>query len=427
MNPGPTSAKIFPCGYCEKPVTWENEAVCCDGDNCNIWHHKSCIEQCSGDENLLHRNNVQWLCAKCDTINVDSFSFHSYYLDITHNFYAPIQDSNVTLESFSSPVTKSDRKQFSPLKSSTPNRMSSRNKSTLSTSKSSVSSSTSSPHYSNGHHSQSSADDSSPPFPVKQDRSNLRILSLNCRGIRGKVSEFTSLVDYTKPDIVCGVESLLHGIKPGTNADLDAIRSSEIFPDHYNVYRNDRKDGGGGVFLLIHKSLTSVESPEFVTNGEMNWAKISLKGHKDLYVGVFYMPHRNMSDLTELEKSLNLLNKKDNRHVILCGDFNCPHINWKTGTVEENHDTCAMAMQDRGIQEKLVDVALNNSLTQLQDGPTRYKNLLDLIFSNNPSLIKSCTAIPGISDHDTIIVDSIIRPSYSIPKKRKVFTYKKAN
>ena len=128
-----------------------------------------------------------------------------------------------------------------------------------------------------------------------------------------------------------------------------------------------------------------MEAPEFVFDGEMNWAKISLKGCKDLYVGVFYMPQRNLPDLTFLEKSLDTLNEKGNRHIILCGDFNCPNIDWKTTSVKEN-------ATDQIVQEKLVDVALNHrpqdsdhSLVQVQEDATRYENLLDLTFTNNPS------------------------------------------
>ena len=74
-----------------------------------------------------------------------------------------------------------------------------------------------------------------------------------------------------------------------------------------------------------------------------------------------------------------------------------------------------------------MDVAIDHSLTQVQEEPTRYNNLLDLTFTNNPSLIRSCSCIPGISDHEAVVVDSIIRPSYTPTKKHKMFCYKKAN
>ena len=81
----------------------------------------------------------------------------------------------------------------------------------------------------------------------------------------------------------------------------------------------------------------------------------------------------------------------------------------------------------RNILDYRLCQCLDHSLTQVQEEPTRYNNLLDLTFTNNPSLIRSCSCIPGISDHEAVVVDSIIRPSYTPTKKRKMFCYKKAN
>jgi hypothetical protein len=59
-----------------------------------------------------------------------------------------------------------------------------------------------------------------------------------------------------------------------------------------------------------------------VTNCELEWVKIQLKDRKELLTGSFYMPHQNMEDVKELEKSLNLVSNKKN--IILTGNFNCP-------------------------------------------------------------------------------------------------------
>jgi PHP family Zn ribbon phosphoesterase len=50
----------------------------------SIWHHKSCIELCTQDYELLERSNVQWLCCKCESINVSTFTFRSYELELTN-------------------------------------------------------------------------------------------------------------------------------------------------------------------------------------------------------------------------------------------------------------------------------------------------------------------------------------------------------
>ena len=362
LNPGPS---VYPCGYCEKPVTWENEAVCCD--NCSLWHHKTCTSMCSEAFSQLDGTNVQWHCCKCDSINANSFTYHSYNSD---HCYTPNQSCDITSGSLSSPNSSNNKTSTfqSPLKSSTPKR-----------SQQNVSSVTSMTSTSDSH---TSATNDSLNFtlPTKMSQ-NLRILHLNCRGLQQKTSEFKALIEYTKPDIVCGTESFLRGVKPGKDPEQNSIKSPEIFPPEYNVYRNDRNTDGGGVFILIHKSIVSMENPEFVTNCEIVWAKLHLKGCKELFISTFYMPHRNIQDLTSLDLSLNAVNEKGNRHLIVCGDFNCPDIEWSSHSI-------GTGVADKATQETLVDIAQHHSLTQMQEEPTRQQNILDLTFTNIPSLIK---------------------------------------
>ena len=86
-NPGPTNnARIYPCGLCELPVTSEHiDGIECDG--CQVWHHRSCTELCSTEFDFLAKHyHVQWLCCKCDRVNISSFTFRSYEL-FTLNVY----------------------------------------------------------------------------------------------------------------------------------------------------------------------------------------------------------------------------------------------------------------------------------------------------------------------------------------------------
>jgi hypothetical protein len=99
-------------------------------------------------------------------------------------------------------------------------------------------------------------------------------------------------------------ESWLKGVKPGQNPTKDAIKSSEIFPSDCLHYRSDRGTLGGGIFILVHKSIISIEQPEIITDCEIEWVKIKLQKYKDLFIGCFYMPHRNLKDTQELDKSI---------------------------------------------------------------------------------------------------------------------------
>ena len=59
--------------------------------------------------------------------------------------------------------------------------------------------------------------------------------------------------------------------------------------------------------------------------------------------------------------------------------------------------------------------------------PTREDNILDLFFTNRPSLVNRSTVIPGISDHHAIFIDSHITMTRQKPIKRTIFMWGKDN
>ena len=148
--------------------------------------------------------------------------------------------------------------------------------------------------------------------------------------------------------------------------------------ENYNAFRNDRGTLGGGVFIAVQKNISAVECVDFVTSCEVDFAKITLKAKKTLYIGTFYMPHRKLPELEQLEQSLNLLNNSKPKQLILCGDFNCPDIQWDTLTVPSDPN-----VQDRNVQQKLINLMSENNLTQVHDQPTRNGKILDLVFTTN--------------------------------------------
>ena len=132
------------------------------------------------------------------------------------------------------------------------------------------------------------------------------------------------------------------------------------------------------------------------------------------------MTHRDISIINEFEKSEVDINPKSNRNVVILGDFNCPDINWDHGFAYDQ-------APQKNVQDKLIEISVDNSLTQLQEEPTRLNNILDLSFVSNHTLIRNQTTIPGISDHRATITNSFIKPSYTIQKKRKMYNFKKAD
>jgi hypothetical protein len=293
QNPGPGNKSIFPCGLCEQAVKWNDVGVCCN--NCSLWYHKSCGDISSKDLSYLEQSSVIWHCYKCNSVNIDSVTFNSFELSTT-NAYAPLSDLDSSVDSVTS--------QFCPQHTT----------SQFSENRSRQTSSASESRSDHTHYKQTPA----------SRNGNLRIMTINCCSVRANQSEFRTAIDYVKPDIICGTESWLKGIRPGTSPSPSAIQNSEIFPDSYVIHRNDRNAGaGGGVSTAISKKLASEEHPELVTDCEIVWSKIKLKNKKDLYVSTYYMPHRNITHINRLSESVNKLTiNHPDRHWILAGDFN---------------------------------------------------------------------------------------------------------
>ena len=61
--------------------------------------------------------------------------------------------------------------------------------------------------------------------------------------------------------------------------------------------------------------------------------------------------------------------------------------------------------------------------------PTRItetqSNTLDLFFTNNNTLVNQVRVIPGISDHEAVVIESILRPIKKLGITREVWQYRK--
>ena len=54
-------------------------------------------------------------------------------------------------------------------------------------------------------------------------------MNINCHSIRENNSEFKAAVDYIKPDIICGTESWLKGVKPGNHQQTTPSKTVKSF------------------------------------------------------------------------------------------------------------------------------------------------------------------------------------------------------
>ena len=106
--------------------------------------------------------------------------------------------------------------------------------------------------------------------------------------------------------------------------------------------------------------------------------------------------------IDNFELSLNKL-KTAHQHIIIGGDFNFPGWDWQNSCLKEN-------CQNPSLHNRFGSILDDFGLTQIINKPTRGDNILDLIITNNPSLVNRTEIIPGISDHDGCYVEVNIHP-----------------
>ena len=104
------------------------------------------------------------------------------------------------------------------------------------------------------------------------------------------------------------------------------------------------------------------------------------------------------------------------KHILVCGDFNQPGINWKSHAMSIKSNAGA----------KLIQVAEENDLHQRVKTPTRCtescQNILDLLFTNQPLSVDNVLVIQGFSDHDAITASIRMKAQFLRQNPRKIFS-----
>ena len=94
---------------------------------------------------------------------------------------------------------------------------------------------------------------------------------------------------------------------------------------------------------------------------------------------------------------MDISNHNTKATFLVEGDFNAGDIDWDFLAVKPSSD-------QKSISERIISLLCDAHLTQLQREPTRQGKVLELLYTSKPSLLKSIETIPGISDHDGIIM-----------------------
>ena len=204
---------------------------------------------------------------------------------------------------------------------------------------------------------------------------------------------------------------------------------AELAIDNYTVFRSDRdllkkKRRGrhsGGVAIYIRNDLASTTDTQLsFTNGAVEIIATHSKIDNLLLVTVYRQPddsaHGRPSSANEFKHAITALkraihNLEYTPDIIIGGDFNLPNISWP-----ECLPTEGCAKDERDMIEILREFTNDLLLTQIVREPTHYQgSTLDLVFTNNDSLIHSHEILPtplSVSHHQVVNIYS----QYKSPK-----------
>ncbi|KAK3085883.1 hypothetical protein FSP39_009995 [Pinctada imbricata] len=373
-NPGPSNDSTkYMCGTCDNTVTWEHKGIVCE--TCDQWYHIDCQNIHSNTYVLLDDSMVSWHCLICNHPNYSTCPYDLHGISASTNTFESLLHHSNVLEN------NDDISLSSPIPTCKPSHQSTPKQTKKTPSKSKI---------------------------------PLRILNINFQSIKRKQHLVKNIIESTKPDIITGTETWLE----------PEIKNNEVFPSTYKVYRRDRKGKqGGSVLIAVKDNFISVEVEDLSPDDkcEMIWAKVEIVGCRTLYVSSFYN-HKTSDEqsLKWFDISVRRASQMKNAALLIGGDFNLPHWDWKNNILKPNSSHQKLHYFHGDTLDDL-------GLTQVVEQPTRKDNILDLFITNLPNQVSRTEIMPGISDHDIVFLEFNLTPKKVKQIQRNIPLYKKAN
>ena len=194
---------------------------------------------------------------------------------------------------------------------------------------------------------------------------------------------------------------------------------TEICPEMggYRLYRGDRSHrGGGGVAIYVKSEFEAQKIAEMSTD-EVEMVAVYIEKLNIINIVIYRPPGtkgKNFSEVLGKVKEILRKVKTPEPTVVITGDFNFAFVEWtrgKLGGCEWKRKINTGATRDEQRQfERLNEQMDEFGLIQIIDEPTREENTLDLIYTNESSMVMNveCTK-SNLSDHNRIEITTNIK------------------
>lgn len=256
---------------------------------------------------------------------------------------------------------------------------------------------------------------------LEKDRINCIYSNLDT--FNNKKAELLHLVEHENPDIICLTEL----VPKNPEVQMQPVEL-DIFKN-YDCFNNlKEKSLMRGVVIYVKKlfSAQQVIIDECEITKESVWVEVALRDRDSMIIGCVY---RSPNSTETNNKNLNSLISRatrDKSHILICGDFNYPEIDWSTETTPANEDNKATVFMEKVMRDLF--------LHQHVQSPTHYRveqrpTLIDLILTNEKGMVENLIheAPLGKSHHQVLRFDFLAYTANSSEVEDERFIFAKGD
>ena len=227
----------------------------------------------------------------------------------------------------------------------------------------------------------------------------ISVMYTNADSLLGKRDLLQLQISETRPDIICITEALP---KNRRGAHIDITREYSI--EGYNMYTGSQEKRG--VLIYVTKEIHSSRESDLseMDYEEHVWCTIQRNRQHPLLIGcIYHSPNSTEENFRNLINIIQKSSEKNDRDMIIVGDFNRPHIDWKTWNGRSNMDTAFLdTLQDGFLHQKV------EKPTRRRHGQT--PTLDDLILCSREDLVENIKYRDPLGKSDHLCI------TFSIPQ-----------
>ena len=222
-----------------------------------------------------------------------------------------------------------------------------------------------------------------------------------------------------------------------TETWLSSHKDAEVDIEGYTLFRSDRirkkaKRGrcSGGVALYVREELAATMKTMLKYSNGVNEALVVYSKKENVAIVVVYRQpddsrngHKSTNEefmdvILKIRSTLQSLPGRS-PDILVCGDFNLPHVEWPQGVIKSSS-----SRDEKVMLEELKDFMNEFFLQQIITTPTHKDgNVLDLLLTNNSNLIHSYHCIPTlnqISHHNIIEIATTYNVVFGVTQTNNI-------